>query len=268
LEALTKRFLTSIILVPLVVAAIWFDEPLPWLTLFVLAWGGLAVYEFYKLVAATKVMPFITLGIVGTVLFIVSPYLDHGNLGAPLLAGFMIITLLRTVLQHEHRNGFAAWIWTLAGVLYVGWFLSHMVALRDLEMGREWVLLAFIVTFASDSAAYLIGSKWGHTRLAPSISPSKTWEGAIAGVFAAAIVSALLGWLLNLPLNYLSLALLGLAVSILGQFGDLAESVFKRNMGTKDSGVIIPGHGGFLDRMDSILFAGVAVYYVVIWFVQ
>ncbi len=268
MTSLIKRILSSVVLVPLVIAAVWFDQPLPWLTIFVAIWGALAVYEFYKLVGTARVMPFIALGIIGTVLFILSPHFDRGELSTSLLAAFMIITFIRMVLQHEHREGFAAWAWTLVGALYVGWFLSHIVALRGLELGGEWVLLALLVTFASDSAAYLVGSRWGRTNLAPSISPHKTWEGAVAGVVVGAVVAALLGWPFDLPLDYLSLALLGLAVSILGQFGDLAESVFKRNMGAKDSGTTIPGHGGFLDRMDSVLFAGVAVYYAVIWFVQ
>jgi len=268
MASLIKRILSFVVLVPLVIAAVWFDQPLPWLTIFIAIWGALAVYEFYKLVSVTKVVPFIALGIIGTVLFTVSPHFDHGELSAPLLAAFMIVSLVRIVLRREKSEGFTAWAWTLAGVLYVGWFLSHIVALRGLELGREWVLLALLVTFASDSAAYLIGSRWGRTHLVPSISPHKTWEGAVAGAVGGAIAAALLGWLFDLPPHYLSLALLGLVVSILGQFGDLAESVFKRNMGAKDSGTTIPGHGGFLDRMDSILFAGVTVYYAVVWFVQ
>ena len=89
-----------------------------------------------------------------------------------------------------------------------------------------------------------------------------------AGVVGAIILSPLLTWLLDLPLDFAQAVLLGVVISIVGQFGDLVESVFKRNMGTKDSGETIPGHGGFLDRMDSVLFAGVTVYYFVVWFVQ
>jgi len=265
---LAKRVTTAVILIPLVLAAVWFDQPLPWLTIFAAVWGGLAAYEFYKMVAASRVAPFVILGIIGTVLFIISPHFDQGRLSAPILASFMAASLLWVVLRRQKQEGFAAWVWTLAGALYIGFLMSHIVALRGLEFGREWVLLALLVTFASDSAAYLIGSQWGRTHLAPSISPHKTWEGAVAGAIGGAITALLLGWLFGLPLGYLELALLGLAVSILGQFGDLAESVFKRNMGFKDSGATIPGHGGFLDRMDSILFAGVTVYYAVTWFVQ
>ena len=265
---LGKRIITAVILIPLVVAAVWFDQPLPWLTIFIAIWGGLAVLEFYKMVAAARVPPFAVLGVIGTLLFIISPHLDHGRLSVPVLTSFMMASLIWLVLRREKREAFTAWVWTLAGVLYIGWFLSHLVALRGLESGREWVLLALFVTFASDSAAYLIGRKWGRKRLAPSISPNKTWEGAVAGAAGGIITATLLGWLFELPLGYFELGLLGLAISVLGQFGDLAESVFKRNMGAKDSGATIPGHGGFLDRMDSILFAGVTVYYAVTWFIQ
>jgi phosphatidate cytidylyltransferase len=105
----------------------------------------------------------------------------------------------------------------------------------------------------------------GRHKLAPGISPGKTWEGAIAGVFGAIISSLLLVTLLSLPLSYGQAILLGLLVSIFGQLGDLTESLFKRNMGVKDSGRLIPGHGGVLDRMDSVVFAGIVVYYYVIW---
>ena len=153
-------------------------------------------------------------------------------------------------------------------MLYVGLLLSHLVWLRDLDFGREWVLFALFVTFASDTAAYFIGRRWGRDPLAPDISPGKTWQGAVAGVIAAIVMGLLLLNLFELPLNYGQAVLLALAVSVFGQLGDLVESLFKRNMNTKDLGDSMPGHGGFLDRLDSVIFAGIVVYYFVIWFVQ
>jgi phosphatidate cytidylyltransferase len=115
-----------------------------------------------------------------------------------------------------------------------------------------------------------VGRALGRHHLAPNISPGKTWEGAIAGVFGAIGISLLFTLATPLHLQLLSYGqaiLLGLLVSIAGQLGDLAESLLKRNMGVKDSGKLIPGHGGFLDRLDSILFAGIVVYYYVIWII-
>jgi phosphatidate cytidylyltransferase len=139
------------------------------------------------------------------------------------------------------------------------------VALRGVDAGRDWVFFALFTTFASDTIAFFAGRALGRHKLAPGISPGKTWEGAIAGVFGAIIFSLLLVTLLSLPLSYGQAILLGLLVSIFGQLGDLTESLFKRNMGVKDSGRLIPGHGGVLDRMDSVVFAGIVVYYYVIW---
>jgi len=157
----------------------------------------------------------------------------------------------------------------MAGILYLGWLLSHFVALRGLDAGRNWVFFALFTTFASDTTAFFIGRALGRHRLALHISPGKTWEGAIAGVFGAIIISLCFipPTPFSLPLNYGQAILLGLLVSIFGQLGDLVESLLKRNMGVKDSSQLIPGHGGFLDRIDSIVFAGVVVYYYVIWVV-
>jgi len=149
----------------------------------------------------------------------------------------------------------------MGGILYVGWLLSLLVTLR-IEAGREWVFLALFTTFGSDTAAYFIGKAFGRHKLAPGISPGKTWEGAIAGVFGGVIISLLfiLSTPLQLPLGYGQAVLLGVLISVFGQLGDLAESLLKRNAGVKDSGGLMPGHGGLLDRMDSVVLAGVVVY--------
>ena len=143
--------------------------------------------------------------------------------------------------------------------------LSYLVALR-LDAGSNWLFFTLLVTFGSDSAAFFIGRALGRHRLALRISPNKTWEGAIGGIFGAVIVSLLftLPTPLQVTLGYGQAVLLGLLVSIFGQIGDLVESLLKRNMGVKESGRLMPGHGGLLDRMDSIVFAGIVVYYFVL----
>lgn len=266
---LAKRIVTALIILPPLVAAVWFDEPLPWLTVFIAIFGGLAILEFYRIVARQKVRPLVLLGLVWTVLFIISPHLDSALFSIPaLLTSLIFFSLIWLVLRRNKEAAFTAWAWTVAGVLYVGLLLSHLVLLRGLDFGREWVFFALFVTFASDTAAYFIGRRWGRDPLAPDISPGKTWQGATAGVAAAIVTGLVLLNLFDLPLNYGQVVLLALAVSIFGQLGDLVESLFKRNMNTKDSGDSMPGHGGFLDRLDSVIFAGIVVYYFVIWFVQ
>ena len=177
----------------------------------------------------------------------------------------MILPLIWLLLRSQKETAFTSWAWTIAGILYVGWLLSYLVALRGLDAGREWVFLALFTTFGSDTAAFFVGRALGRHRLALHISPGKTWEGAVGGVLGAIIVSLVLVIPLGLPLSYGQAILLGLIVSIFGQLGDLVESLLKRNMGVKESGRLIPGHGGVLDRMDSLVLAGIVVYYYVIW---
>jgi phosphatidate cytidylyltransferase len=273
---LKKRLTTALILLPLVVTAVWFDRPLPWFTIFIASWGVLAVLEFYRMVATPKMSPLIYFGLIWTPLFILSrnpdllstlePYFDTNLLIPLLLTSAVILPLIWLLLRPKKEAAFTSWAWTLAGILYVGWLLSHFVALRGEVDGRNWVLLALLTTFASDSTAFFSGRAWGRHLLAPHISPRKTWEGAVAGALGAIIVSLLLCLLFDLPLGYGGAILIGLAISVFGQLGDLAESLLKRNMGVKDSAKGVPGHGGFLDRMDSVVFAGIVVYYYVILF--
>jgi phosphatidate cytidylyltransferase len=273
---LKKRVVTALWIIPPLLAAVWFDQPLPWFTIFVAIWGVVAVFEFYTLVAASKVSPLTYFGLIWTLLFIISrdsdvlsilkPHFDLNLVTPLLLTSALLLSLIWLILRVQEKT-FTGWAWTIAGILYVGWLLSYPVALRDLDDGRNWVFFALFTTFASDTAAFLAGSALGKNKLAPHISPAKTWEGAISGIIGAIIVSLvfILPTPLTLPLNWGQAILLGLLASIFGQLGDLVESLFKRNMVAKDSGRLIPGHGGFLDRMDSIVFAGIVVYYYAVW---
>jgi phosphatidate cytidylyltransferase len=265
---LKKRLLTALWGIPLLAAAVWFDQPLPWLTVLVAIWGLLAVFEFYKLGEKIKLTPLTWFGLLWTLLFIISPQLNNDYLTpATLLASGVVLSLIWIVLRQRREGAFLDWAWTLGGILYIGWLLSYFVSLRTLEDGRNWVFLALAVTFASDSAAYFVGRALGRHKLAPRISPNKTWEGTVAG-FIGAIIIALLFTLptpLQLPISWWQAVVLGFLVSLFGQFGDLAESLLKRNTGVKDSSSLLPGHGGFLDRIDSIVLAGVVVYYYVVW---
>lgn len=262
---LKKRAIIAVGGIPLLVAAVWFDQPLPWFTILVAIWGLLAAFEFYKMAAITKVSPLTYFGLIWVLLFILSPHFGYVTLTPLLLTSTVILPLVWLIFRPQ-KEAFTIWALTIAGILYLGWLLSHFIALRGLDLGRNWVFFALFTTFASDTAAFFIGRALGKHRFAPHISPGKTWEGAIAGIFGAIIISLFftLPTPLVLPLGYGQAILLGLLVSILGQLGDLIESLLKRNMGVKDSSRLIPGHGGFLDRIDSVVFAGVVVYYYVL----
>ena len=149
----------------------------------------------------------------------------------------------------------------LIGVSYVVIPFAALVLLR-LDAGLQWAALAFLVTFATDTSAYAVGRAIGRRKLAPSISPGKTWEGAIGGLTGAAIAAAALVALLDgIESRLLPAVALGLGIGIAAQAGDLLESKVKRMAGAKDSGRLIPGHGGLFDRLDSLVPVFPLVYY-------
>ncbi|MFC2013037.1 phosphatidate cytidylyltransferase [Chloroflexota bacterium] len=264
---LKKRLITGLCGTPLLIAAVWFGDP--WLTLLIAIWGLLAGYEFYRIVAGNKVIPLTYLGLVWILLLIISPHFGYVFLKPLLFTAVAVISLIWLPLRSRKEEAFPAWVWTIAGIVYTGWLLSYFVELNLLG-GRNWVFFAFFTIFAYDTAAFFVGRKLGRHYLAPDISPGKTWEGAIGGTIGAVIISLLftLPTPLGVPLGYGQAILLGVLISVFGQLGDLAESLFKRSTGVKDSGKLIPGHGGALDRMDSVVFAGVVVYYYVLWAVS
>ena len=268
ISMLKKRVITALWSIPLLIATVWFDRPFPWFTIIVAIWGLLAVYEFYRLVNTHK-MPLLTsLGLIWTLLFIISPHFKHDFFTLPLLlTSAVVLSLIGLVLRYRKEGAFIGWAWTIAGILYVGWLLSHFIELRGLTDGRNWVFFALFITWASDTTAFFVGKALGRHHLVPNISPAKTWEGAVAGIGGAIIMSVLFftHTPFHLPLSYGQAILLSMLVSVFGQLGDLVESLLKRNVGVKDSGGLIPGHGGFLDRIDSVVFAVVVVYYYVIW---
>lgn len=275
---LRQRVITALLLIPLPVAAVWFGEP--WFTSLIAIFGVLAALEFYRLGSSAKVTPATYLGLILILIFIISrnpdmlsrleSSLDTTLISTLRLAAAMVSTLIWILLRSRKEGAIASWAWTMAGILYVGWLLGHVVSLRGLTDGRSWVFFILLTTVASDTAAFFIGRAIGRHKLTPQISPNKTWEGAIAGVIGAVIFSLLFSppelFSLTNPLHIQGLSygeaiLLGALVSIFGQFGDLTESLLKRNAKVKDSGNLLPGHGGVLDRLDSIIFASVVVYY-------
>jgi len=158
------------------------------------------------------------------------------------------------------------WVWTIGAIFYLGWTLGHYVTLRDFSAGTEWVLIAMLPTFSCDTTAYFVGKNLGKHKLVPKISPKKTWEGAIGGFCAAVGVALLFSYIFrsNTPeftLNNINAVMLGCAIGVIAQLGDLLGSKIKRISGVKDSGHLLPGHGGIIDRIGSMLFTGLIVYY-------
>lgn len=185
------------------------------------------------------------------------------ELARPALVAALTLAFGWQLFQPPPRRSLVDWALTLAGGIYIGWLAGHFISLRQLPRGMEWTVLMFLATWANDTGAYCTGLSIGRRPFAPHISPHKTWEGSIGGWVTSVVVTALLGSFLGLPLAHG--IPLGLAIALAATLGDLAVSFIKRQAGVKDSGHLIPGHGGMLDRMDSPLFTVVVVYYYVVW---
>ncbi|WP_291316093.1 phosphatidate cytidylyltransferase [Desulfuromonas sp.] len=189
------------------------------------------------------------------------PVLFQGALTAALLF-FAVLFLLRyrDLTTVSQQLGLV-----LFGFLYLPLLLGHMSLLRGLAHGQKWIFLVLFAVMACDTMAYFVGTSFGRRRLYPAISPKKSIEGALGG-----LVGSLCGVLLAKFLFFPALAIsdclvLGLLLGLFGQVGDLFESMLKRSFGVKDSGTLIPGHGGLLDRLDSLLFSFAPVYYFALW---
>jgi len=267
---LKQRVITAAIGVPVIISAVWFGDP--WFSLLIAAVVLLSTLEFYRMVANSgEGQPLTHFGLLFALALALSPLgLHYGNTDIlPLaMALGIVISLIWLLCRSPREMAFRNWAWTIGGALYVGWMLSYWLNLRFLDEGWGWVYLALLTTFANDTGAFFIGRKWGAHKLASSISPRKTWEGAIGGLLSgiagALIVFTVLNLFSPLPLSYWQLVLLGLLVSLFAQLGDLVESLLKRNLGAGESGKLLPGHGGILDRFDSLIFTGVVVYYYAI----
>lgn len=154
------------------------------------------------------------------------------------------------------------WLAISFSAFYVGWMLAHFEMVRGLASGGSWLAFAILCTWTTDTGAYLVGSRFGSRKLMPLISPGKTVEGAIGAVVLTGIVGLIIGLIARIPLSPPWILVAALAFSVLAQAGDITESFLKRLAGVKDSGTLIPGHGGLLDRIDGLLWVVVAVYYL------
>jgi phosphatidate cytidylyltransferase len=181
--------------------------------------------------------------------------------------GAVGIPLVWVTLRADPGAALGDWQWAVTGTLYVGLLGAHIVLLREVSNGRDWVYLTVLGTFAADTAAFFVGRAIGRRKLAPTISPGKTVEGTAGGLVGGFAAIALLNYFLGIRLEPALVAPLALLVPVAAVTGDLAESIIKRGMHIKDASSAIPGHGGFLDRLDSLLFTFPVVYYFLIWVV-
>ena len=259
-SGLSTRTLTSVFVV--LVAGVLVYAPAPVFTVVLVGLAAIGLIEVYGLLSAKGPRLPVPLGLALVALLVLSA----ADTRRSLLDIGVFLTgaapLVWAMYKGPRQDGLTLWAFSAAGALYVGWPLAHMELLRYLPDGREWLILAITVTWATDTGAYIAGSLFGRHKLAPAISPGKTVEGALGGLALTTLVGGLVGWVVGLDLSAFGLALVSLVLSVLGQVGDLAESYIKRVAGVKDSGRLLPGHGGLLDRIDGLLWVVVATYYL------
>ncbi len=267
---LVVRVLTSVVALPLLLGLLFLGPPNAWFGL-VLAAVLLAAFELWKMVAPEDRL----MGAAGiTLAGLVATGLYFGGrdprVVVTLLVGIPAVALLVPLFRFQRVEQAGLQLMTAAAAPgYVGAMLVTAALLRrDLGAeGARYVMLALSIAWLADTGAYFTGRAFGKAKLYPAVSPGKTRAG-LYGALGAAVLAGLIASLSYLPsIPPIHGALLGLVAGLLGQLGDLVESLLKRSVGVKDSGTLIPGHGGMLDRIDALIFVSPVVYLYTLWFV-
>jgi phosphatidate cytidylyltransferase len=269
----SRRFYTAFVALPLFYAIVRY---LPAWAFGLLVWVGMmiALAEFYRIceamtAAGSRALQWHRGKIVGLTMgagMAASSYgYGVGGTGGILTALLLILLVAQLFVYREIRTALRDTALMLLGLLYIVYLLGHLFSLRGSEGGEFAILFLFLVTWGGDSGAYFIGTLLGCSPLAPRVSPKKTVEGAVGGL-AFSMAASALGHVWFYPLPSLAHSLvIGLLLGVFGQAGDLAESLFKRSAGVKDSGDYLPGHGGLLDKVDSLIFTAPVLYYYLLW---
>ena len=268
---LRSRLLSAAVGLPIVGGAVWLGSF--WLSALVAFAAGVGAWELCRMARVGGMAPAAGVAVGWSLVLVALAHVAatelDGDFGRQALVALVVLAyLLWQVRRVRVRLAGADWAVTAGAALYTGGLLAHAVLLRSLDDGRWWLLCAVLVTFAADTAAYGAGRLAGRTRLAPTISPGKTWEGAVSGVIGAIAAALLAVAVLDVEVAVYQVIAFGTLLGTTGQLGDLLESWAKRAAGVKDSGWLIPGHGGVLDRLDSIVPNVAVMYYFVIGIVQ
>jgi len=252
------RLLSALVGIPLLVAAVWYGG------LYLLTVSAvlmiLGARELSRMCNRANLQAPLPLMLAGCLVLLVFTYIFRDGFPGPAIITILIMYLIAVVKLYPRLTPLDAAI-TFAGTLYVGLIL-YFYLISTLSDGWIWLVFMLACTWASDTMAYLVGRKWGKHRIAPALSPGKTVEGAVGGVLGSILAAAMV-ILFNPELSVAFVLVLGTLVGVAAQVGDLVESAIKRQAGIKDAGGLIPGHGGILDRFDSMLFTAPLVYYYV-----
>lgn len=275
---LTRRVLTAVVGVP-ALYFVFYLGGIPFLVLIlaVIFIGGL---EFSRLLQSKGIHSEKGLGLISSLVLAVASYFGYFYLGAFFTIA-MIVTFILQLRKLELSGSLMEAGVTLFEIVYLGWFLSHAVLLRNIgyssdvkayaetiqklkDAGFFYVFFVVSCIFLNDTGAYFVGRWKGKRKLIPRISPGKTVEGTIGGIIFSIITAEVANLIFKSPLEYYWAFIFGFVIGVFGVLGDLVESLIKRGAGAKDSGGILPGHGGILDRFDSLIFTFPAFYYLLI----
>lgn len=279
---LRQRAISSVGVVIAFIVPALFGSPVFTIAIAVIAYG--ALNELYRSFQRVGVRPSLWTGMVALVaLFVVA------GTTAPFLAlmgtmtGYTVISLAQHLLKKDITRSLTDWVFSLSGLMYVGLTMMHFVLIRRLEgpvnrswivdaddligdgaaaLGLAWLLFVLSTTWLTDVCAYLGGRRWGKTKLIPHVSPGKTREGAIAGLIGGTLTGTIVASLVGVPVPFVIMIFVSAAVTLGTMIGDLCESLIKREVGVKDMGALIPGHGGILDRIDALLITIPLTYYI------
>jgi phosphatidate cytidylyltransferase len=261
-----KRILTALVGIPLVAGAMFIGGL--WFAVFVAIIAGIGQHELYRFQNRLSRSPAVIPGLLIGAVLIFRSHLDEYVPVEPVLLGVIVLLFLDAIRVGPEGKPLSRAGSTLVGIVYPALFLSYLPEIRDgleTSLGSAdafgLTLMLFVLIWICDTAAYYTGRALGKTPLAPSISPNKTWEGSFGGI-SGAIAGAAAARVLFFPfLTWTDVIVFGLIAGVIGQVGDLVESAMKRSADVKDSGTLLPGHGGILDRFDSIIMA-TPVYYL------
>jgi len=268
-----KRILMAAILIPLVYLLVVFGSTMQFF-LVIAAGVAIGLYEFYRMFKNSGYNPQTSVGILVGLIVVTGFYIGANSGGETALvfspdvmvaAAFTIALIFRLFSGRDTNGALVDVAITFTGIVYVAWLSAYMVLLRCWNTngidGRALIFFLFLVTWATDTGAYVVGSLIGRHKLYPKISPKKSVEGALGGLAFSVGIAVACKYTFYTVLTLHDALVLGVILGIVGQVGDLAESMIKRSARVKDSGGLIPGHGGMLDRIDSLLLNAPALYY-------
>jgi phosphatidate cytidylyltransferase len=284
-SSLQTRIVSALILLPLVLAIVY----LSYWTVALAAGIALVIslWELFGLIRYGGYRPRIAVGMATALGLLLAFTLQRFVAPFPLVELILTVAILGSLIyelfQPDYQTSLPSWGLSLASALYLGWLFSHFVSLRALEhpltanaplaflqvpSGAVWIFVTFAITWMQDTCAYFVGRAFGRHKMAPILSPKKTWEGAAGGMLGAILGGVGACWLFGAPIPLMVGGLFGVIGGVIGPLGDLAESLIKRQVGSKDAGQLIPGHGGLLDRVDSLIFTAPVLYYLILLFLR